>query len=140
MILINAENLIIGRVASVCAKKALQNEEVIIINAEKGVFTGQKKDLLKKYQTRINLHTKANPKKGPKGVRMPDQIVRGAIIGMLPRNRKTGTDAIKRVKVFIGIPEQFEKAEITDLSSFKVDETKTFIHVGELSKLLGAKW
>lgn len=140
MILINAENLIIGRIATVCAKKALQNEEVVVVNAEKGVFTGRKQDLLKKYQTRINLHTKANPKKGPKGVRMPDQIVRGTIIGMLPRNRKTGTDAIKRVKVFIGIPEQFEKAEVTDLSSFKVDETKTFIHVGELSKLLGAKW
>ncbi len=140
MILVNAENLIVGRVASVCAKKALQKEEVIIVNAEKAVLTGRKKDLLKKYQTRINLHNKGNPNYGPKGVRMPDQIVRAAVIGMLPRRRKTGRDAIKRIKVFIGVPEKFEKAEVTDLSSFKVEETKTFMHIGELSKLLGAKW
>ena len=140
MIFVNAENLILGRVASFCAKKAMEKEEVMVMNAEKATITGSKPDLLKRFKTKLDLAVKGNPRKGPKKSRMPDKIMRDAIEGMVPHRRKTGRDAIKRVKVFIGTPEEFKDKKVVDLSTFKIDETKNFMHVEELSKLLGAKW
>ena len=41
--LVNAEGLIVGRMCSKVAKRLLNGEEVIILNAEKAVFSGKKK-------------------------------------------------------------------------------------------------
>ncbi len=139
MLVINAENLIMGRVASFCAKKALQGEEIIIINSEKAVITGSKKDLLQTFKTRNDLIVKGNPRHGPKAIRMPDQILRASIGGMVPKN-KTGRNAIAKVKAFIGVPDKFKETEVVDLQNLKVDETKNYLHIGELSNLLGARW
>ena len=38
--IINAENLILGRMTTYAAKKALQGEEVDIVNCEKAIITG----------------------------------------------------------------------------------------------------
>ena len=43
VILVNAEGLIVGRLCSKVAKLLLNGEEVIILNAEKAVFSGKKK-------------------------------------------------------------------------------------------------
>ncbi len=43
--IINADNLIIGRIASFAAKKALLGEKVVIVNSEEAVMTGKKKRL-----------------------------------------------------------------------------------------------
>ena len=41
--LINAEGLILGRMASKVAKKLLNGERIIIVNAEKAVISGKRK-------------------------------------------------------------------------------------------------
>jgi len=41
--LVNADGLIVGRMASKVAKKLLNGETVIIVNAEKAVLSGKKK-------------------------------------------------------------------------------------------------
>jgi large subunit ribosomal protein L13 len=41
--IINAEGLILGRMASMIAKKLLSGEEIIIVNAEKAVLSGKRK-------------------------------------------------------------------------------------------------
>ncbi len=140
MLLINAEELVMGRLASYCAKKALQGDEIVIVNAEKAMIIGGKKDLLQRFQQRFDLSVKGNPRKGPKASRMPDKILRNAVKGMLPVRRKKGMDAIKRVRVFIGLPEKFNEKEFVQLEGFKGDKSKNFMFLGELSKLLGAKW
>ncbi|MAG21973.1 MAG: 50S ribosomal protein L13 [Candidatus Diapherotrites archaeon] len=140
MILINAEDLIVGRVASFCAKNALKGEEVVVVNAEKAILTGNKKDLLHKFQTRINLAVKGNPMHGPKAIRMPDRLFRRAIKGMLPTKRTTGKEAFHRVKVFIAVPEEFKDKKFENLDSLKVDKSKKYMVLGTLAKLLGATW
>ena len=40
---VNAEGLIVGRMCSKVAKRLLNGEEVIILNAEKAVFSGKRK-------------------------------------------------------------------------------------------------
>ncbi len=140
MVLVNADGLVMGRVASFCAKKALEKEEVVVVNAEKVVLTGTKNDLLHKYKTKFDRNVKGNPEHGPKFSRMPDRVMRSSIRGMVPIKRKTGKDAIARVKVFIGTPAKYKDQEVVDLSKFKVDETRRYVVLGELTKLLGAKW
>ncbi len=134
--IIDASGAILGRLASEVAKRALKGEEIIIINAEKAVISGNKEAVVEKYLHRRQI---GNPKKGPFFPKRPDLIVKRAIRGMLPYKRKRGKEALKRIKVFIGVPEELninpEKVErakkgIEDISS-------PFIEVLELSKHLG---
>ena len=139
MILINAEGLIMGRIASFAAKNAMKGEQVVIVNAEESVITGNKKFLLQRFKKRFDLAVKGNPRKGPKASRMPDKMLRRAVRGMLPTRRKTGKEAFKMVKVFIGLPEKYQGKEFVELN-VHVDKNKKFVKLGEISQLLGAKW
>jgi len=57
MRVINAEGLILGRLASKVAKMLLEGEEVVIVNAEKAVITGNREDIFAKYKQRTELRT-----------------------------------------------------------------------------------
>jgi len=134
--IIDASGAILGRLASEVAKRALKGEEIIIINAEKAVISGNKEAVLEKYLHRRRI---GNPKKGPFFPKRPDLIVKRAIRGMLPYKKKRGKEALKRIKVFIGVPEELEiEAERVEKAKKRVDDISCpFIEVLELSKLLG---
>ena len=138
MILINAENQVMGRLASFAAKKALEGEQVTIFNAEKAVITGSRQSASKKLAIRLRLHSKGNPEKGPKFSRMPDKVLRRTIRGMLPWKSSRGKQAYKRVKAYIGLPPEFKDKKFEEMP--KAKEQKKFIQLGEVCKLLGAKW
>ena len=137
MILINAENRVIGRLATFVAKKALQGEEITIVNAEKAIITGSKKDAVRKYRSKMDIRGKGNPEKGPKFSRMPDRVLRRSIRGMLPWKSIRGRDAYRKVHAYIGIPEEFEGKAFTETPERQV---KKFVELGIVCKLLGAKW
>ena len=48
--IINAENLVLGRMAAVVAKQALLGEDINIVNCEKAVITGDKVSNYEKYK------------------------------------------------------------------------------------------
>jgi len=52
--IIDAADLIVGRLATVAAKKALLGEKIDIVNAEKAVMTGNKDAIINKFKQRIN--------------------------------------------------------------------------------------
>ena len=134
--IIDASGAILGRLASEVAKRALKGEEIIIINAEKAVISGNKEAVLEKYLHRRRI---GNPKKGPFFPKRPDLIVKRAIRGMLPYKKKRGKEALKRIRVFIGVPEELDiEAERVEKAKKRVDDISCpFIEVLELSKLLG---
>jgi len=140
MVLVNAEGKVLGRLSTFCAKKALEGEQVTVVNAEKAIMTGSKKDRLARFKRRMDLAAKGNPNKGPKASRMPDRMLRHAINGMLPHKKKAGREAIKRVIVFIGMPEKFNGKEFAEIKEDKESSRINFITLGEISRLLGAKW
>ena len=51
--IINAEGLIIGKLATVAAKHALIGEKVDVVNCEKACITGSKRDILEKYKKKL---------------------------------------------------------------------------------------
>jgi large subunit ribosomal protein L13 len=135
MIVIDGSDAPLGRVAAFAAKKALLGETVHIVNAEKIVVSGNPEAVYERFKSRIDLKTHRNPiVNSPKYPRTVTGIVRRAVRGMLPRWRKRGRDAFKRVKVWRGIPEQFANAKIEKLD-FKLP--RKYVRLGDLAKMLG---
>ncbi|MDO8538618.1 MAG: 50S ribosomal protein L13 [archaeon] len=139
MVIIDAENTILGRLASNVSERLLKGETIHIVNAEKAIITGSKVEILKRYEHKINLRVKGNPHKGPKLSRRADLLVRRSIRGMLPYKASRGRSALKRLRVYIGFPKEFQKAEIEAIESIKFKGSKKFVEIGEISKLLGMK-
>ncbi|ADN49498.1 50S ribosomal protein L13 [Vulcanisaeta distributa] len=108
-VVVDATNHVVGRLASIVAKWALEGRRVVIVNAEKAVITGDFNMVLNWYKTRISEWlTHYNPEKaGPKIPRKPDRILRRVIRGMLPRKEPRGRQAYKRIRVFMGVPPQY---------------------------------
>src|SRR3989344_765026 len=88
--IINAEDLILGRMATYAAKKALNGEKIDIVNCEKAIITGKRKDVLEKYKRKAN---RGGPFHGPFYPKMPDRFVRRVIRGMLNYKQERGKEA-----------------------------------------------
>ena len=134
MIIIDAQNAIVGRVATVAAKKALQGEDVAVINCEKAVLSGTKPQLVAAWKRKYSMGV---PRKGPFIIRLPDRFVRRIIRGMLPYKKPRGADAFKRIMCYVGEPDfKGEKVEVKtadDLPNMR------YVSVGALCKVLGGK-
>ncbi|MBI2664826.1 50S ribosomal protein L13 [Candidatus Woesearchaeota archaeon] len=131
--IINAEKLVLGRMAALAAKRALLGEDVSIVNSEKAVITGEKNLVIRQYLDRLDL---GQPQKGPFIQRRPDLFVRRAVRGMLPRKNARGRDALSRVKCYIGVPPDMKNAETFRQAQLQ-RKTASYITVGELCMHLG---
>jgi large subunit ribosomal protein L13 len=134
-IIIDAKGLILGRMASIIAKRLLQGESVIVLNAEKAAISGKRLQIVKEAKTFLEV---GHPRKGPYHPRRPDRIVRRTIRGMLPRKKPKGKQAYKRLKVYLGAPKEFGGEEIQTILEANADKLKSpYITVGELAKEIG---
>jgi large subunit ribosomal protein L13 len=136
MKIINAEGLILGRMASVIAKQLLSGDEVVILNAEKAIIKGGKKMVYSKYRKMREL---SHARKGPHFPRMPDRMLKRTIRGMIPYQSPHGRKAYKNLKVYIGTPKEFEKKKSESISSAEAKSLSQFVELGDVSRYLGAK-
>ena len=133
-IIINAEDTITGRLASLVAKRLLSGEQIIIVNAEKALISGNPGSIAKKDLTRYHIRTKSNPLKGPFFPRKPDQILKRTIRGMLPFKKSRGKEAYKRLKVYNSLPSLFEGQELEILGdTLRNNPKSSYISLGELN-------
>lgn len=132
---IDASGLILGRMASVVAKRLLNGESIVLVNAERAVVSGKKRSLVQEARRMLEI---GHPGKGPIHPRRPDQIVRRVIRGMLPRRKPRGRLALRRLRVYIGVPEELKDAEVETIPEAKADKLRCpYITVGELAKEIG---
>ncbi|MFH0971966.1 MAG: 50S ribosomal protein L13 [Candidatus Micrarchaeota archaeon] len=106
--IIDATDAIVGRLATVAAKSALQGEEVVILNAEKAVISGDPLKTASKYYNRRGMTQKANPENAAKWPRRADLMFKRIIRGMLPKHSPRGKAAEGRIMVYLGVPKGFE--------------------------------
>ena len=133
--LVNAEGLIVGRMASKVAKRLLNGEEVIILNAEKAIFSGKKK--AKILEAHIFLEVGA-PERGPFHYRRPDRFLRKTVRGMVPYKQPKGKEAYGRLKVFMGVPLEFKDKEMITFEEASSAKLKgPHFTLGELAKEIG---
>lgn len=134
-IIIDAKGLILGRMASIIAKRLLQGESVIVLNAEKTAISGKRLQIVKEAKTFLEV---GHPRKGPYHPRRPDKIVRRTIRGMLPRQKPKGRQAFKRLRVYLGAPMEFEDKKTQTILEASAEKLKSpYITVGELAKEIG---
>jgi large subunit ribosomal protein L13 len=133
--LINADGLILGRMASKVAKKLLNGEKVIIVNAEKAVLSGKKKSKVAEAKEFLEV---GSPRRGPFHYRRPDRILRKTVRGMLPFKQPKGKRALKRLKVFMGVPEELRDLKTVALKEAQAAKLKgPYFTLAELAKEIG---
>jgi len=133
--IINAEGLIIGRMASIIAKRILNGEEITIVNAEKAVVSGKKKSRVMEAKEFLEVGA---PRRGPFHYKRPDRIVRRTVRGMVPYKQPKGKQAYKRLKVFIGIPAELKDQKMETLADARAEKlTCPYFTVGEFAKEIG---
>jgi len=132
---IDAKGLVLGRMASVVAKRLLQGETITIVNAEKAVITGKRSSVIGKAKAFLEV---GHPRKGPYHSRRPDRIVRETVRGMLPRRKPKGQQAYKRLKVFLNVPQELKDKEAQTIPEVNVEKLKCpYITIGEMAKEIG---
>lgn len=138
MRIIDAENQILGRLATNVAKMLLQGEEVVIVNSEKALITGPKSRVLAKYKQNKE---RGIPLGGPYFPKRPEMILKRTVRGMLPYKQERGSSALKRLKCYVSVPEEFAGKEFYKLegSDISGSTTEKFVDLYTISKSLGAK-
>lgn len=135
MKIIDAEGLILGRLASKVAKSLLNGNKVIILNAEKVIISGKKKSKVAEAKEFLEV---GSPKRGPFHYRRPDRILRKTVKGMLPHRQPKGKSAYKRLRVFLGVPKEYETKQMITLKEAKASKIKgPYFTLGELAKEIG---
>ena len=134
---IDASGLILGRMASIVAKRLLLGESIIIVNAEKATLSGRRLSRVKEAKAFLDV---GHPRKGPFHPRRPDQILRRTVRGMLPRRKPKGADALRRLKVFLDVPLQLKTAKLETISEANVDKLRCpYMSLGDFAKQIGFK-
>ena len=141
-IYIDAKDHVLGRLASFVAKKALEGYKVFVANSEKIVVTGKRDFVLEYWKHKIL--ERGDWYKGPFYPKRPERIFKRVVRGMLPKNWR-GRIALKRVKAFIGVPEEIKdkKFEIVK-EAYLPERLKNkkrkiwYVYLEEISKHVGA--
>jgi len=134
-VVIDAKGLILGRMASVIAKRLLQGETIIIVNAEKAAISGKRLSRTREAKTFLEV---GHPGKGPYHPRRPDRIVRRTIRGMLPWKKPKGQQAYKRLKVYLSIPQELKGEEAQTIPEASAERLRCpYMTVGELAREIG---
>lgn len=136
---IDAEGCILGRLASVIAKRLLEGYTVFVVNAEKAIVSGKPKMVIEAYKKLFEVTTHRNPERsGIRRRRMPSAILKETVRGMLPYRKLHGRQALKKLKVYEGIPEELAGKNFIKIPEASASKLQAkYITLKELAKELG---
>src|SRR5947199_5425659 len=136
--IVDASNLILGRMASYVAKKALDGKSMVVINAERAVISGTKERVVARAKQKLKTRTLGNLEKSPTHPRKPDGYVRRVIRGILPWKKPSGKQAFHRVKVYIGPPDEYRDRPAKTIEGAESSKLRVpYITVARLSEEIG---
>jgi len=137
MIVIDATDLILGRLAAHVAKQALLGETIRIVNAEKAVITGHPTMVLAAQKRKREMGA---PLIGPYYPRMPERIVKRTIRGMISYKKPRGKEAYARIRCYIGVPEDFKNEKMHTFSHMNIEKSHAkYVTIEQISKHFGAR-
>ncbi|MCL5785342.1 MAG: 50S ribosomal protein L13 [Candidatus Thermoplasmatota archaeon] len=133
---LDGNGCIYGKISAYVARKLLNGNNVVIVNANRVVITGSRDFILDKFLSRRDI---GSVRKGPYYPRTADQILRRSIRGMLPMRNTKGRDALKNCMVYTGVPKDLKGGKFERIDSIITDKVTGFITLAEISRHLGAK-
>ena len=138
-VVINAEGLILGRLCTHVAKRIRNGDEVVVLNAEKAVVSGNREQLLEFYLHRRHRASSQSKAKGPHYPRTADRILKRTVRGMIEYRKPWGRAAYKRLKVYLGVPKEYKDVKAETYESAKKPHLDKYVLLGEITNYLGAK-
>jgi large subunit ribosomal protein L13 len=135
LMVIDAEDAILGRISSHIARALLEGSDVVVVNAEKAVVTGDKEMVFAEYKEKADMgHRYA----GPFYPKPPHMIFKRTVRGMLPWKTARGKNALKKLIVHIGVPDDFagKQRKIPEASLGSGTALK-FVRLGKIAEYLG---
>jgi large subunit ribosomal protein L13 len=139
-VVIDGKNAIMGRVASIAAKLALQGRQVYVVNVESILISGNSRSAITKYKKFREVGSVVNPEHGPIPFRRPDNIFTRTVRGMLPWRDPKGKEAFHRLRAFHGYPEELKGIKPMDIQKAMATKPAAFyMSLGELAEELGWK-
>ena len=135
---IDGKGLIYGRLASNVAEMIMAGEEVVVLNAEQIIITGERSEILKDFKNKVD-RGDVSKRKGPFYPRRSDLLFKRCVRGMIPWMSSSGRDAFRRLYVFVGAPKQFEDSNKVRPEEADRAVTCKYVTLGEISEFLGSK-
>ena len=134
---VDADGLILGRMASIIARRLLEGERIEIVNAESAVISGKRLKVIKDWKEFLEVGGRG---RGPIHWRRPNTIVRRTIRGMIPHRKARGREAFRRLRVHIGVPEELASVEKESIPEAHVSKLgNRYVTVGEIAENIGWK-
>jgi large subunit ribosomal protein L13 len=139
-IIVDASNCIAGRICSNVSKLLIQGNRVTIINSERAMLSGNRNKTIEDYKKHLEVGSVTNPIHGPYHPRRPDRILT-MVRGMISRRKPSGILAFKRLRVYIGMPTEFQSSkEIKIFDDAKITKSESYyITIGDVAKQIGWK-
>lgn len=137
-IIVDGTNLIAGRLCSHVAKLLLGGNKVAIVNSENIMISGNRKSIIESYRKFLEIASITNPKFGPFHPRRPDTIITKMVRGMLPKRKSSGKDALKHLRVYLGVPSELKSLARTQFEDALIRKPSPYYtSVGELGRMVG---
>ena len=135
--MIDVSGLVLGRAASLIAKRLLEGESLVVIHAENCVITGSRTEVVDHY---TQARARGSKRTGPHFPRYADRIFRRTVRGMLPHLKTRGKEAFSRLEVHLGVPSEYAGVSAETLASAKARPAlRSPVTLGEVTVLLGAR-
>ncbi|MBI4017435.1 MAG: 50S ribosomal protein L13 [Candidatus Aenigmarchaeota archaeon] len=125
-VVVDAAEQVMGRVCSNVAKRLLNGQNIVIINAERAVVTGRPEMVLSLYREK---RERGDPHHGPFYPTLPEAIIKRGVRGMLPYKQARGRDALRRLRVYAGNPINASGQQLA-----KKPLTHKYVTLAEVSK------
>ena len=135
--IIDGRNAVLGRLGSVVAQRIMDGEEIVVVNAESIVVTGERDMVFADYKARVD-RGDTTKRKGPFYPRRADLLFKRSVRGMIPWTSTSGREAYRRLHVFVGVPKQFADAETEKVEDAMKKISGKYTTLGAISKFLGS--
>jgi large subunit ribosomal protein L13 len=136
----DGSNCISGRLCSKVSKLLLQGNRVSVVNAEKVMVSGNKYEVIESYKKRLEVSSVTNPINGPFHPRRPDTIITKMIRGMVPKRKSSGIQSFKRLRVYIGTPDELKNSAMKTFDDAKITRQESYyISMSDVAKQIGWK-
>ncbi|CAL8097249.1 unnamed protein product [Calicophoron daubneyi] len=143
-LIIDGKDHLLGRLASIVAKTLLQGQKVVVVRCESISISGTFHRNKLKYLDFLRKRMSTNPSRGPYHLRAPAKIFWRTVRGMLPHKLPRGQEALKRLKVFEGIPPPYDKKKRMVVPSamrvLRLQQSRKFSVLSRLSHEVGWKY
>ncbi len=135
---IDATGHVAGRLCSMVAAEILAGKRIVVLNAEKAVLSGKRDTIIEAWKERLELGSKVNPMYGPLHPRRPDNILWKMVRGMVPKTKPRGALALKRLRVYIGVPQKYSGVSLTKMDqAIATRPLPMYTTIAEVSRNIG---